>query len=100
MRILPVIRLSLATDATTSPERQFANIKKFADYEGHELVPITEADYDLDVSGAISPWDRPGLGRWLKPDKLDEWDALCVAKLDRISRSLFTFTALINWLEA
>jgi site-specific DNA recombinase len=100
MRILPVIRLSLATDVTTSPERQFANIKKFADHKDHELVPITEADYDLGVSGAVSPWDRPGLGRWLKPDKLDEWDALCVAKLDRISRSLFTFTALINWLEA
>ena len=41
-------------------------------YRRHDLVPITEADYDLDVSGAVSPFDRPGLGRWLKPGKLDE----------------------------
>src|SRR5690348_2748718 len=66
----------------------------------HELVEITEADYDLDVSGAVSPFDRPGLGRWLREDRLDQWDALCAAKLDRISRSLFDFTALVHWLEA
>jgi DNA invertase Pin-like site-specific DNA recombinase len=100
MRILPAIRLSLSTDATTSPERQFESIKKFADYKDHELVPITEADYDLDVSGAVSPFDRPGLGRWLKPDKLDDWDTICAAKLDRISRSLFDFTSFVHWLEA
>jgi site-specific DNA recombinase len=100
VRILPAIRLSLTTDATTSPERQFESIKKFADYKDHELVEITEADYDLDVSGAVSPFDRPGLGRWLKPDMLDKWDAICAAKLDRISRSLFDFTAFVHWLEA
>jgi site-specific DNA recombinase len=100
MRILPAIRLSLTSDATTSPERQFDSIRKFATYEDHELVPITEADYDLDVSGVVSPFDRPGLGRWLKPDKLGEWDAICAAKLDRISRSLFDFTAFVQWLEA
>src|SRR5271165_128162 len=100
MRILPAIRLSLTTDATTSPERQFESIQRFATYKQHELVPITEADYDLDVSGAVSPFDRHGLGRWLKPDKLDEWDAICAAKLDRISRSLFDFTAFVHWLEA
>jgi site-specific DNA recombinase len=100
MRLLPAIRLSLTTDATTSPERQFESIKKFADYKDHELVEITEEDYDLDVSGAVSPFDRPGLGRWLRPDMLDKWDAICAAKLDRISRSLFDFTAFVHWLEA
>jgi site-specific DNA recombinase len=90
----------LTTDNTTSPERQMAAIKKFAVYREHDLVEITEADYDLDVSGAVSPFDRPGLGRWLKPDKIDDWDAICAAKLDRISRSLFDFTALVHWLEA
>lgn len=100
MRILPAIRLSLATDNTTSPERQFENIRRFADYKNHELVAIGPEDYDLDVSGSISPFDRPGLGRWLKPDRLDQWDAICAAKLDRISRSLFDFTSLVHWLEA
>jgi site-specific DNA recombinase len=100
VRILPVIRLSLATDNSTSPARQFEAIERFAAYKRHELVEITEADYDLDVSGAVSPFDRPGLGRWLHEDRLDQWDALCAAKLDRISRSLFDFTALVHWLEA
>lgn len=100
MRILPTIRLSLTTDVTTSLERQFESIQRFAAYKQHELVPITEADYDLDVSGAVSPFDRPGFGRWPKPDMLDKWDAICAAKLDRISRSLFDFTAFVHWLEA
>jgi site-specific DNA recombinase len=100
MRLLPVIRLSLVTENTTSPERQLEKIEQYARLGDHELVPITEADYDLDVSGAVSPFDRPGLGRWLREDRLDAWDALCAAKLDRVSRSLFDFTALLSWLEA
>jgi site-specific DNA recombinase len=75
-------------------------IQYYALGNDHELVPITEADYDLDVSGAVSPFDRPGLGRWLREDRLGTWDALCAAKLDRVSRSLFDFTALLSWLEA
>ena len=100
MRLLPAIRLSLVTENTTSPERQLAKIQQYAHLADHELVPISEADYDLDVSGAVSPFDRPGLGRWLRDDRLDMWDAVCAAKLDRISRSLFDFTALLHWLEA
>lgn len=100
MRILPVIRLSLVTENTTSPERQLEKITQYAALGDHELVPITEADYDLDVSGAVSPFDRPGLGPWLREDRLDGWDALCAARLDRVSRSFFDFTALLAWLEA
>ena len=100
MRLLPVIRLSLVTENTTSPERQMDKIRGYAQGNDHELVPVTEADYDLDVSGSVSPFDRPGLGPWLHEDRLGMWDALCVAKLDRISRSLFDFTALLTWLEA
>jgi site-specific DNA recombinase len=101
VRILPAIRLSLYTDASTSPERQFESIQRFAQYKSHELVQFDPArDCDLDVSGSVSPFDRPGIGRWLKPDMLDKWDAICAAKLDRISRSLFDFTAFVHWLEA
>jgi len=100
MRLLPVIRLSLVTENTTSPERQMDKITQYASMGDHDLVPVTDRDYDLDVSGAVSPFDRPGLGPWLRDDRLDMWDALCVAKLDRISRSLFDFTALLHWLEA
>jgi len=100
VRLLPCIRLSVLDDESTSPERQFDKIETFARLGDHELVPITEADYDLDISGAVSPFDRPGLGPWLKDDRLDEWDAICVAKLDRLTRSLFDFVTLISWLEA
>jgi site-specific DNA recombinase len=100
MRLLPCVRLSVLDDESTSPERQFDKIETFARLGDHELVPITDADYDLDISGAVSPFDRPGLGPWLKDDRLDEWDAICVSKLDRLTRSLFDFVTLISWLEA
>ena len=100
MRLLPVIRLSIWDDASTSPERQMDKIQTYARLGDHELVPLTEADYDLDVSGAVSPWERPGLGPWLTDDRLPLWDALCVAKLDRLTRSMFDFVTLMSWLEA
>jgi site-specific DNA recombinase len=99
MRVLPCIRLSVLDDASTSPERQLDEIQTFARLGNHELVPITEADYDLDVSGSVSPFERPGLGPWLREDRLDLWDAICVAKLDRLTRSLFDFVTLMSWLE-
>jgi hypothetical protein len=61
MRVLPCIRLSVLDDAGTSPERQLDEIQTFARLGNHELVPITEADYDLDASGSVSPFERPGL---------------------------------------
>ncbi|HEX9542767.1 MAG TPA: recombinase family protein [Streptosporangiaceae bacterium] len=100
MRLLPVIRLSIETDETTSPERQLDKIQTYARLGDHELVPITEADYDLNVSGSVSPFERPGLGPWLQDDRLEMWDGLCVAKLDRLTRSLFDFVTLVSWLEA
>lgn len=100
MRLLPCIRLSVLDDQSTSPERQSEKIETFARLSDHELVPINEADYDLDVSGSISPFERPGLGPWLQEDRLNMWDAIIVAKLDRLTRSLFDFVALVSWLEA
>jgi site-specific DNA recombinase len=100
MRLLPCVRLSVLDNASTSPERQFEKIETYARLGGHELVPITAADYDLDVSGSVSPFARPGLGPWLRDDRLDMWDAIVVAKLDRFTRSLFDFVTLVSWLEA
>jgi site-specific DNA recombinase len=75
-------------------------IQTYARLGDHELVPITEADYDLDVSGSVSPFERAGLGLWLCDDRLDQWDAICVARLDRLTRSLFDFVTLTSLLEA
>lgn len=99
MRLLPCVRLSVLDDASTSPERQIEKIKTYAHLDDHELVPITETDYDLDVSGSVDPFERPGLGPWLQDDRLGMWDAICVAKLDRLTRSLFHFVTLVSWLE-
>ena len=100
MRLLPAVRLSIWDDSSTSPERQMEKIQSYARLGDHELVPISESDYDLDVSGAVSPWERPGLGPWLTDDRLSMWDGLCVAKLDRLTRSLIDFVMLMSWLEA
>jgi site-specific DNA recombinase len=51
------------------------------------------------VSGSVPPWDRPGLGSWLKEDRLGEWDGLICAKLDRLTRSLLDFERLVRWLQ-
>jgi hypothetical protein len=65
MRALVVIRLSRATDTTTSPERQLQTYRELRTQRGYEVVGVAE---DLDVSGAVDPFDRekrPNLSRWL-----------------------------------
>ena len=100
MILLPYVRVSVLDDASTSPERQIEKIESYARLGDHGLTPITERDYDLNVSGSLSPFERPGLGPWLRDDRLCMWDAICVAKLDRLTRSLFDFVNLLSWLEA
>lgn len=95
MRLLGAARLSNDTDASTSIERQSEQIRAYATFGGHTVVEITE---DVDVSGKVSPFDRPELGPWLN-GKRDQWDALVVAKLDRISRSIIDFGNLLKWCQ-
>src|SRR5487761_1315133 len=96
MRLLRAIRLSDLTDESTSPERQAGKTDQYAAL--HEHVITCEAE-DLDVSGAVSPFKRKGLGPWLTDDHLGEWDALIVARLDRLTRSLWDFLDLWRWLQ-
>ncbi|MER6256629.1 recombinase family protein [Streptomyces sp. NPDC001584] len=42
---------------------------------------------DTFVSGAVSPEERPGLGRWMREPLWYEWDAIMVTSLDRITRN-------------
>ncbi len=100
MRLLPCIRSSMLDDASTSAERQLEKIETFARAGGHELVPIPRADYDINVSGSVSPFERPGLGSWLRDDRLEMWDAICAARLDRLTRSLFDFVKITSWAKA
>ena len=97
-RVLGGARLSRKTDESTSLERQTEQITYTAKARGDELIHITE---DSDVSGAISPFAREGLGPWLiDPDKIAQWDTLVIAKLDRLTRSLKDFDELVEWLDA
>ncbi len=94
MRLLAAIRLSVETEATTSPERQRKTIKAYADAHGHTIAAWAT---DLHVSGKVPPRQRPELGPWLaQPDK---WDGLIFARLDRLSRSLLDFETLRVRLE-
>jgi len=97
MRILGATRLSRQTDESASIGRQRDRITLRARADGHTLVHITE---DTDVSGSISPFDRESLGPWLTdPDMIDEWEALMVVKLDRLTRSLTHFDAMVDWCD-
>jgi DNA invertase Pin-like site-specific DNA recombinase len=98
MRILGGARLSHDTDESTSIARQREQIELTTQARGDTLVHITE---DTDVSGAVAPADRAGLGPWLTdPAKVAQWDGLMVAKLDRLTRSLRDFDDLRIWCDA
>ncbi len=53
---------------------------------------------DLDVTGAMHPFKRPGLGPWFT-EKADEWDVLAVGKIDRLSRKAGHFAEVFEWCQ-
>src|SRR6266542_4408782 len=90
-------RLSNFTDESTSIERQGEQGEATAKARGEDVVHVAQ---DVDVSGAVSPFQRADLGPWLTdPDKIAQWDMLIVAKLDRLSRSLIDFAGLLKWCQ-
>lgn len=97
LRVLGAVRLSRATDESTSPERQRQRIHYWSGGNDARVVEIAE---DLDVSGAVSPFERPGLGEWLTDERADEWDVLVSWKLDRISRSAMDTLTLLEWCKS
>jgi site-specific DNA recombinase len=95
MRLLGYIRLSDLADDTTSPDRQREKIVGYAKLKDAQLVDVAE---DLDISGKVSPFERPGLGPWLN-GRSSEIDAIVVWRLDRLTRNLGHFIALMSWCE-
>ena len=69
LRLIAPVRLSRATEATTSPESQAEGIEEWARRKGHTIVATTQ---DLDVSGGTEIRKRPGVGPWLVPERLGE----------------------------
>lgn len=98
MRVLGAVRLSKFTDTSTSVERQHEVIRWWSSGQDRELTHTAE---DIDVSGAVSPFEREGLGPWLTdPAKVRQWDVLVAWKLDRISRNARDTLELLTWAEA
>ncbi len=100
--VLGATRQSVLTDESTSMPRQMEGITSWAAYrtqatgKEHHIVQITE---DPDVSGALSPFDRPGLGPYLRKPLLNTWQVLVVPRLDRLTRSLDDFQEIWRLLE-
>jgi site-specific DNA recombinase len=94
-RALGVVRLSVLTDETTSPERQREIITAAAGARGSGVVSWAE---DLDVSATkVHPFKRPALARHLEvPESFDE---IIVWRIDRIARKVADFADLIRWCE-
>ena len=94
-RILGSARLSRDDETSVSIKGQRDELGDLVRYRNGVLVAITE---DSDVSGGLSPFDRPGLGPWLTdPDLVAQWDTLACAKLDRLCRNVLHFATLIEW---
>jgi DNA invertase Pin-like site-specific DNA recombinase len=63
--------------------------------EGHQIVDVVR---DVDVSGALSPAQRPG---WQKVAQLlESADDVVVYPLDRVARSLWNLAAVVKELES
>lgn len=55
---------------------------------------------DLDVSATkVSPFERPGLGEWLREPKLHLWDVLVFWRADRAVRSMADMFKLTSWAQ-
>ena len=94
MRVLGRIRLSRSSEESTSVERQRELIETWAKANNHEIVAWAE---DVGVSGAVSPFDTPALGPYLKEPASNDWDILVAWKLDRLARNSININKLFAW---
>ncbi|UEL35028.1 recombinase family protein [Rhodococcus sp. C1] len=94
-RVLGRLRISRATEESTSIERQREIISQWADTHGHTVVAWA---VDEDVSGSVDAFDTPALGPWLTdPSKMHEWDIIVAWKLDRLGRNAIQLNKLFGW---
>ncbi|MFE7901443.1 recombinase family protein [Streptomyces sp. NPDC057424] len=100
-RVLGAVRLSILLsilkDDTNSPERQRQAVEHWTAGPAVDGRTAGWAE-DLDVSGAMHPFKRPGLGPWFN-ERADEWDVLGVWKLDRLSRKAGHFAEVFEWCQ-
>ncbi|MFE6159799.1 recombinase family protein [Streptomyces sp. NPDC056486] len=95
LRGLSVLRLSVLTDETTSPERQRAANHGAAGALGIDLGDREAVDLGVSAS-KTTPFERPELGEWLN-DRSGDFDALVCWRFDRLVRSMQDVYALCEW---
>ncbi|AXL90105.1 hypothetical protein C4J65_18800 [Streptomyces sp. CB09001] len=97
LRYLACLRLSADSGGSTSIEWQRGVIRHHVSSPILSGVLVGEAE-DTDVSGSMSPFKRPKLGRWLTT-KPDGFDVIIAAKMDRLTRRSTHFNELLEWAE-
>ncbi|MET9673585.1 recombinase family protein [Streptomyces sp. NPDC006482] len=97
LRYLACLRLSSDSDESTAIVRQRRGVTHYIGAPHVAGVLVGEAE-DTDVSGGLSPFKRPQLGRWLN-HRVDEFDVLIASKLDRITRRALHFNELLKWCQ-
>lgn len=90
------MRLSRSREESTSVARQRRMIEDWAAQNGHTVVAWAE---DVEVSGSVSPFNAPELGKYLTSEGSKSWDILVAWKLDRLARSSITLHQLFGWLQ-
>lgn len=95
IRALIVIRLSRVTEATTSPERQELECRRYAESRGWDIAGVVA---DLDVSGSKSPFERENLGAALADP--GAYNLLIFYRIDRLTRSMLDLAKVMKWAEA
>ncbi|MFE1925583.1 recombinase family protein [Streptomyces asoensis] len=93
----PCLRLSADSDGSTSIEWQRGVIRHHISSPLLSGVLVGEAE-DTDVSGSISPFKRPKVGRWLTK-RADEFDVIIAARMDRLTRRSMHFNELLEWAQ-
>lgn len=102
LKALVVVRLSRLMEASTSAERQEEVCRDLCQRQGWEVVGVAS---DLNVSaGAMSPFERPELSKWLgdgkdNPGRVHEFDVIVFWRLDRLVRSMSQLYALMQWCD-
>ncbi|UFQ16461.1 MULTISPECIES: recombinase family protein [Streptomyces] len=97
LRYLACLRLSSDSDESTAIVRQRRGINHYVNAPHVAGTIVGEAE-DTDVSGGLSPFQRPKLGRWLN-HRYDEFDVLIASKLDRFTRRALHFNELLKWCQ-
>lgn len=93
MRVLGRVRISRATDESTSVQRQREIIEAWVKANDHTLIGWAT---DLDVSGGVDPFDTPELGDWLT-NRTEQFDCVVAWKLDRLGRDSIRLNKLFGW---